>query len=449
MLPFSNKYLTDEFSFKKAALMKVKAPLDFTDETSVNGLEIVGTEPEGTRRRVIFEIDGALYKFVNGALDEYEGYGGIVDILEMGNTVGELLQLEKITGFVGKKVYPIVALEAPADAPVMPRIKISAKVQSFNDVYTCYRISPEYKLTDLAKVIRVVASKEERGYGKAKVECRLKRGEWGDWNNLEDAWCREAEGIQFRAQYILSAIDGSDYAAVKEVRAEYTTDAGKVTGGQEIICAAQEYDADLGTCYALINHSRLMDCELKAYVKFEKALERRENEPIAGYLAHNGVVDKGIVQDSLHVEVDGLPIDRVYYDTESGSVTVAGESVTASYECGLMSEDWREMTRDYARDEQTRFTYRLKESGWRISAVRFRFERLSGTVEKSLGIGSGKVQYYALEHEASEIECNAPYIYDGILRVLGSAGVPIELRYNYEGRIPVVKDYIIGWKAGD
>ena len=453
MLPFSNKYLTDEFSFKKAALIRITSPLDFTNETSVNGFEIGGTEPEGTRRRIIFEIDGALYKFGTNGLDEYEGLGTLPDILEMGNTVGELLALEKIPQFVGKKVYPIIAMDAPADSPVFPRIKLAVKVQSYNDIYTCYRYSPEYRLTDSAKIINAQASKVTRGNGVAKVQCRLKSAinDWGEWINLEEAQYKEAVAIQFRVQYILSAIDGSDYALVSEVNANYSTDASKLPGAQEIICQPQEYNADLGTCYALINHSKLIDCSARAFIKFEKPLTTRINNALDGqvpYLAFNGVVDTGIVQDTLHVEAGGIPIDGVYYDTESAALTFdSAENVSASYQCGLQAEDWREMALDFTTGEQSRFIYRLTEEGWRISAVKFVFERQSGSVNEIIGTGDGKLQIFPLAHKPRNITCNAPFKCDGVLKVLAPIGERIYLSYDYSGEVPLIKDYLIGWEA--
>ena len=142
------QYGTDCFEFRRQALLKSRQPLDFTYETSVTGLQIGGTEPEGCSRRIIFKIDDKFYRFVNGTLDRYDERGEFDDILNYGNTVGELLALntDSLKSFVGKRVYPVFALDAPADSPVMPSVKISATVNSYNDVYTKTEYSPVYEL---------------------------------------------------------------------------------------------------------------------------------------------------------------------------------------------------------------------------------------------------------------------------------------------------------------
>ncbi|MBQ7705058.1 MAG: hypothetical protein IJT73_06510, partial [Selenomonadaceae bacterium] len=144
MLPLNNMaYGADSFNFTKRALLRSKTCWDLTGETSCAGFEISGTEEDGTKRRIIFELDdGKLYKFGNAGLVEYEERGEFEDIIEGGNTVAELLQLSSIPAFCNRKVYPIVALQADETAQVMPKIKMKLKVNCFNDRYSFNEYSP-------------------------------------------------------------------------------------------------------------------------------------------------------------------------------------------------------------------------------------------------------------------------------------------------------------------
>ena len=455
MLPASTKYLSDEFAFRKRTLFTANAPLDFTYETSCGGFEISGTEPEDCNRRIIFKIDDKLFRFGTNGLDEYDNLGQIDDILSGGNTVAELLALTDIPQFVGKKIYPIIAMDAPADSPVFPKIKIAAKVKSFNDVYTRYDYSPVYALTGNAKIIEVQASKYTRGNGIATVQCKVKNPltGWGDWIFIEEARYKLAAAIQFRVQYILAALDGTDAAVVNDVAVRYSTNADLLSGDtQEIICLPQSCDADLGTCYALINHSKLIDCELKAYVKFAEPVKRRVNcalDAQAAFLTFNGVVDTGVAQDTIHVEQNGIPLDDFYFDTENSQLDnlSTDAAVTASYECGLAAEDWREMSLDTQSDYSSRFLYRLTESGKTVSAVKFVFKKIGGNFNETISTGTGKIQTFAIEHNATNIQCNVPFAYDGILKTVAPINQSINLYYEYSGEFPRVENYTVGWEA--
>ena len=469
MLPVNTmSYGTDEFNFRRRALFKMLAPLDFTYETSISGFNISGTEPEGTRRRVVFEVDGQLYKFGNSGLTEYEDRGELSDILENGNSVAELLAVNNIPAWVGKKVSPIIALDAPANAPIMPKIKISANVNSFNDIYTKFEYSSVYKLADKAKIYNVTESKFTNGNGTATTQCRLFNSAtqtWGDWLYLVEAANKTASQIQFRTQYIVTALDGSDAAQIHNIKCFYSTDKDKLSGSSfEIVSLPQEFDADLKTCYALIKHSELVDAEIKAYVNFSKPNIRRENVMIGTatgetqtlYLTFEGVVDENILQDTIHLEIGGKTFSGFYFDTENSTVTLkaeAGQEILASYECGA-AEEWRLFQTPVEDKFESRFSYRLTDSeNKKVAAVKFVITRLAGTVEQTeIGTGNGKLQIFALPHRAKKetISCSGAWTYDEegqILKVVAPIDAPIYLSYEWQGQFPEIYEYIWGISA--
>ena len=467
----------DSFEFRRQSLLKARAPLDFTYETSIEKLVVSGTEPEGSSRRVVFEIDGRLYKFVNGSLDVYDERGEFEDILREGNTVGELLALsaDSLSLLVGKRVYPWIAMYALADSPVMPKIKISAQVKNYNDLYTVTRYSPIYTLKrsgEACKIAAVQPNLSLNGNGVVNVKCKLCHPVTGwspDWIDFIDAKNQLATAIQLQIRYIVTTMDGSDLAKVNAVDIVYTTDSEQLSGAtMEIVTLPQEFYSDLETVYALIKTGELIDCELKAYAHFGAPNIRRDNVVLGAatgteqtvQLIFNGELDVGIIPESIHLTAGGKVIQKFDFDTQAATLTFTGESgttVVASYErCG--EEDWTELLQDFSLEDEgtvsTRFIGRLDNAtGKSVSAVKFRLIKKTGSVEnESLGVGTGKEQAFALPHYAKgeTIQCSGSWRYDEstqILRVVAGIGEDITVSYDWVGNFPEVKSYIAGWEA--
>lgn len=453
------QYGTDGFEFRRQALLKSRACLDFTQETSVPQLIIAGTQPDGTSRRVIFEIDGRLYRFVNGALDIYDDHGELDDILAGGNTVDELMALENIAGFVGKKVFPVIALDAPADAPVLPRIKISAKVNCYNDIYSKVETSPIYELAPNGRIVRVTTAISTNGFGTVTVKCRLKNPVtgWGEWIATADAQGRLAAAIQFQASYVLTTLDGSDSAKVDNVQTDFTTDADSSAAEFfELVTQPQEFSVNLGTCYALVKHDALQDCDVSAYVKFAPPVQHREVSlgNATGREQTFNLPDRFLIASSLHLEIGGRTIQNFYYDTQNSAITFTGEAgaaIEVSYDYGA-EEIWREMAVSESAAEATKFVYRLSEitTASKVSAVKVRFTKKAGHVEESLGVGTGREQIFSTDHRATSLTCTSPCRYDEqthILRTLAPIGENISVAYNWRGDFPAVNEIICGWAA--
>lgn len=472
MLPVNNMaYGTDTFEFRRQALLKAKIPLDFKYETAVKGFNISGTEPEGCNRRVIFSVDGQLYKFGNSGLDLYEDRGELADVLETGNTVAELLAVKDIPDWVGKQVYPIIALDAPANSPVMPKIKISCNVNSFNDIYFKTVYSPIYNLRDNAKIKEIVSSVTTNGNATATIYARIfnpVNQTWTDYDYLPNFANKIAAQIQYKTEYKVTTLDGSDYAEVKNIKCFYSTDADILSGStQEIISLAQDYPADLKTCYLLVKHSELIDAKLKAYVNFSAAPPRRENVMVGKttgeeqklYLMFEGVVDQNILQSSIHLEIGGKTFSGFYFDTADSSITLTadeGQDIYASWDCGYDNENWLEMERDFSQVDgdhfNSRFVYRLSNNkNKRVAAIKIVLTRLAGNAEgETLGTGNGQTQTFVLRHTPKPETFNADgawQLIDGtnILKVTAGIGSAIDATFDWQGTLPRVLSYIAGF----
>lgn len=476
MLPINTmSYGSDSFEFRRRALLKTTEGWDFTRETAMRGFNISAVQPADTNIRIIFEVDNKLWYFTNDGLTRYRHHGELADILEYGNTVGELLAVEGVVQWVGKRVYPIIALDAPRDAEVMPKIKMSAKVSCNLDEYTRDELSPVYELKHGENPARITAAtynKANLGYAKSSCLIRLRDnvGDWGDWLEFSDAINKEAYAIQFKATYILTTLDGSDEAKIFDCHVEYVTDSKNIAGDTlEIFTKPQTYYRDLGTCYALVKHTELFDAQIKAYIKFATPTLQRRNiiigkgsgETKTFYLGINGGIDKNINQSTIHITAGEINIVDFYYNTELATVDLIapeGVDVKASYEYEVDAEDWielaQELTQPYgdAGQYMTRFIYRLSDTeNKRISAIRFSATRQNGTVTaESLGNATGRLQTFVLPHraKAESISVNGSWSYNEdtqILKLTSAVNDTLKISYNWTGTLPKIKSLIVGW----
>lgn len=466
---------TGNFKFRRQALFKTTDPLITQGETSITGFVISGAEPEGTSRRIIFEVDNKLYYFTNDGLTLYPYHGELADVLEHGNTVAELLEVNGIVRWLNKKIYPIVALDAPFDAPIMPKIKIGLKVNCFNDEYTRDELSPVYELkhpaNTPARIVSATFNKTNYGYARVNMLIRTRNliGDWGDWQEFNAVANQEACAVQFKATYILTTLDGSDESKVFDVKVSYVTDAENISGDTiELFTAPQSYYVDLGTCYAMIKHSELFDAVISAQIKYESPTLKR-NEIVIGqgtgemetyYLGINGGIDPAINQNTLHITAGGVNIIDFYYNTANASVTLsakAGLDIKASYEYGVNVESWKDMLGEISQVgndgvHMSRFIYRLTDSeNKRKSTVRFKIRRSSGSVANEvIGKADGSTQKFILPHRAQKesITANGAWTYDEasqILSVTGNIGDDLKVSYDWSGIIPTIYSYSVGW----
>lgn len=482
------QYGTDVFRFRRQSLLKTTEPLDATNETSVYGFSISGTQPTGTERRIIFQVDGLLYKFDGNTLEEYKYPGDFEDVLEYGNTVGELLAVTSIQSWCGKKIYPIIALDAPEDSPVMPSIKIMLNVNSYNDVYTKTETSPVYDLTTddgaEGKIIDVELEPDLVGVAKITPRVRLKSGNvWGEWQVPESATGKTASAVQWKATHVLTKLDGTDTSKIGKFRVDYTTNSARLTADKiEIVTAPQSFSSGLGTCYALIKHDELRDAQIKAYVKYIPenssrtrikigtatgesqtlilGVESEVTDEESGITSTQRIPDANIDPATIQLFANGIKFNDFYYDTENSSVTFTqrvNADISASYEYDLPVEDWAEMTLQASGEIggtfAKRFVYRPSTSTTKYysGAVKFVIEKLSGKVDNSLlGYATGKEQKFFINHRAQKesFVCSGDWKFDEttqIVSVIHEEGAEIYCSYDYAGEIPEVYGIVAGW----
>ena len=475
------RFGTDTFdhSGRQAFLISHEA-LDCTAQTNVDNFKITGSQPTDTDRRVMFLIDNNYYKFKNGSLVKYSGDVDYDDVISDGNTVAELNALSDITAFVGKEIYPVIALKAGWTAPSMPTIKITLNVHNSSATYTKTHntIIHPFVIDEegvLPMIVEITPTIYTSGNGTCVVYARLRDadGVWSSYVPYAEVIGQQAEAIRFRIVATVGTIGGDDGGYCNHIVVRYNTGGTAVNSNTaDIYSTVQNYDTDLQTCYVVVKHSPITDSKLIAYVNFMSPPKHRELITIGTTtgikqilpLAVGGVKDTGVDQASIKMYLDGVPYFDFDYNVEVSEVSLtatSGQVVTVSYDYGRDSETWLQMTADDVQpyddgDQMSRFTYTLPDANAvdkQISNVRLQITRPSGKVKNaSLGTATGKTQMTVLPHAAdvSTISLNADWNYDEdsqILSYTATKGTALTLNYSWLGEQVYVRSMAAGWVA--
>lgn len=459
----------------RQALLTSNDALDATGVSAVDSFAISGSEPAGTSRHVMFKIDDKIYRFAGGSLTEYTGGATLANVLANGNTVAELTALSNITGLVGKKIFPIIALSSTGDDN--PTIKIGLNVTNTTEKKTFTANTATYELPvpdggSIPTITSITAETDCTGAGVVTMLVRLKDSSdtWGNWLTFEQAVNQEAHRVQF--QFIYSVENVSfDSAQVKSCTVNYISNNDLVTGSTaELYSIVPNFETDLRQCYVIVRHKQLIDSTIEAFANFLPAYKTRERIQLgtgtgsaAQYtLGVNSTVDAQIDPASIRVFVDGVATDEFDYNTAAGQITVnapSGVSIIASYNYDCGREAWQPMTVEAQQPYgdgsfMTRFTYTLDDdTAAQRANIRLRFNRPAGTVTNaSLGKATGKTQQIVLPHLAttSTIDFNADWSYDFDSRVLtfiAKKNTALKISYDYVGEQHQIYSWAAGWSA--
>ena len=202
------RFATDELSFDKRALLTTQTPFDTAGQNFITGFDITGAEPVGSERKFLFRVDEVLYRFASGTLETVERDITFDNVRTYGNTAAELLEVTDVADWVGKKVYPIIALYSPDDAAVMPSVKLGLKVKSSSDIYEQNVETPAITLTSsndaIPHIVEIQTDTATTGNGAVLVTARVQNnGEWGEYVPTQTLRDTDATAIQFKIRYTL------------------------------------------------------------------------------------------------------------------------------------------------------------------------------------------------------------------------------------------------------
>lgn len=465
----------------KYALLISKTPINCANKSAVTGLVFGGTAPAKTSRRLMWRINNKNYTLnTSGNLVEYAEEITAENVIKDGQKPVDLAALTSIPGFVGKKIYPIIALRAPADVTEMPTLKMSLKTKTTTNNLTDTQESPVFELTNdsyIPRIVSITAETATTGAGAVtvKVKVRDKDEVWSDWMKLADAADLEAGAVQFQMAYSVTTPGGADTAQVKEIVVEHTLGKTVVSGDNaELYSTVSNYTVPLQMCIATVRHEELRDSTIDVYVNYMRAPSSRELIQIGVgngqrqelVLGVGGVSDLNIDVSSIVIYVDGEIFTDFDANSAAGTVVMSAKknaSIYASYDYNHAMEVWRKMTKvstePYTDDETwlSRYEYVLPDdeaANKVISNIKIVMKRPTGKVTNAnLGKATGKKQLFALPHlpKMSTIKfSNSSVTWDynedsEILSVVAPRNTDLVISYSWVGEEIRVRSWSAAW----
>ena len=472
-------------TYSKKGLLIAKEPINLLDKTSINGITFEGIEPANTSRHIVFKVDDTWNKLTgDGNLEPLTTQDIDKDsVIAEGNTIAEVEALTDIPAFVGKLIYPAIALYASEKAEVMPTfgMTVNAEIDTTVDVYTKTAYSQEFVLHNKRDVLvkSISVDSNTKGNGKITLKARYATFDetasteegagltekWSDYVDLLSVINVKCHKLQIKADYQVSITDGSDSATLNDVVITYAKDVvAKADGTTDLVTLTEKFTNDLTYVHAYIKHKELIDADLKAYVRLQKTPQKADFKLIGygtGARKTYKVTDSGINQDSLMVYVNGKVVYDFDFNTETSEITLVADvdvPINATYEFGWELFNYVEMQKGVSQINDsgaytTEYSYTIPahDGEYTVTAIKYELIRPEGkATNEVIGVGTGKRQIIQLPHFARKetIQCNGKWSYDydsKRLTVIAPADTDIVISYDWIAESPQVYGVMAGW----
>lgn len=468
--------------YTRSALFRDNAPLSCANATEVTGFEIAGVQPTGTDRRVLFSYsgDGEDAEYFKLIVSDGVATPAPVatqkiteaSVLLEGNTVAELSSITSIPDFVGKTVYPVIALSAPENQSAVPTLKLGIITGSNTAAYERYEESAVVELAEEdVDIISTNADTTATGGGSVTVQAKFKTGgTWGSYVDIKNVANTKASAVQFRARYVVGKLDGTDTAMVNGVSMIYSGSDAKISGETTELHLVTKHFAEQGTnglafAQCMIKHRALQDAGIRAYLSTRTEVQNRVMYPIGTGTGERQTIklpDTGIAYNTVQVQVNGIIVKGYSVNTETNEISITadkGTAITASYEYGWEDEVWTEMDKVACQPYDSGDVYATKfqlaipdaDENKTVTCIKFELERNEGDVaDKVLATATGDVQIFQLDHYArtDTIRCSGTWVYDEkerILMVQHTKGEDIVISYHWVSESHEVYAVAAGW----
>lgn len=471
-------YMLDNIFFSLQGLIVAKQPMNFTGANESANILFAGQEPAETKLRVLWRIgSGKWGKLVtqNGVTTFAEIQANtptVNDVLNNGNTIPEIQTPKNIPPFIGKLVYPAIALYAPSGS-VLPTLHIWGNYVNNTQQFTYTEYSQEYNLAENTyegdakniTIIDIVANEGNTGAGKSDISVALyKDGKWTDYMNPLSAHMQQASMIKFKIVYTVGTVNANDVAHVNNIKVTYT-DGGSIVNGTstDIVTKTMEFDNALSYIHAHIKHNKLTDSKIKVFAAIRETPKKRDMVQVANGTGVKETIklpNDGINQDTINVYINGVKTLDFDYNVETSEITMTAEkgaAISASYQYGWKSAEWQEMTLSDSQHSESgyytdTFDYTVPQNAsYTVSAIKYTVERPQGHVNlATIGTATGDRQVYKLPHKAKTetVSCNCQFDYnedEQSLIVIGDKGKDIVVSYDWIAESPHVYGIMAGW----
>ena len=471
------RYAQERYSPEAKGMIVSKdgSDLDCSMLDYVDGFEVSGPQPPGTKRKAAFFVDGAWHRVSSdGSLAPLSVQAITADdVLYEGNTAPELSALTGIPGFAHKTVSVAIALQADNPSGAKPAMGLSVKGRSDVEIMVKTELSQVYEMSDGSRILNLDAITDAADGGSVTVRGQIAGagGEASDWLPLESLIGVQASSIQFRAVYSASEL-GVSTAKADLVSLTYRRGNGIIVGvgASEAVSVTRDWGNPLSQCHMSVRHSRLIFSNIRAYAAFRErpSLSFGEEFGIGNGEFGTYSLDNpdGMKYDSVKLYFDGARQYGGYeVNSEVGAVSCAappGAVITADYEHGWALEEWREMQSSgtVSRADYDKTDYRLmlpiSATPRSICAVKLALEVVDGHIDgEQIGAGTDMLRSYPLSRIARAGKVNVYADGDALpaanwslsedrrfIRAAAPAGAIISADYDWISETPEVYQFI-------
>ena len=464
----------------------------------VVGMQVSGTEPEGTERRILFKVDGVWNRLeitdgvaslspctkaadANGSGDTGASQKVALGdddvtatyVLEHGNTVAQLTSVTSAPALNGKAIYVAVAMHATEVAEAMPTFALGFKTRQMKDVYEFSCTTQEYPLKGytIASIDYQPIVKEN---GSVDVSASVRTNDtWSKELTLDELKGMSGDCVRFHITYRAPTV-GVSFAEIGRLALALrrNTILLRALGRGDLVTKTQSFDTGMMYSRLYVKHAALRDARISADVMFRETPKRREMYKIAEGTGEAQTVklsDTGIDFSSLRLFANDETIASFDFNSMENTVSFSAPSlctVFASYAYEVEPEVWQPMqaqetqpytnARGYA---STSFAHEVTGTAKGYSAVRIRLEKPEGKVEDALlGVGTGRLQTFFLPHDAKTDTIqlkNGPdrvearnWSYDAehrMLQVIALKDREVTASYEFTAENPKVYGMVAAW----
>lgn len=469
--------------------LESKKAISVPQDMKVTGITVSGDEPENTKRRVVFKVDGVWnrLKIADGVatlLPCTKSVSGteinLTDneitpsyVLENGNTAAELNSVTSVPAFAGKDVYVKAALYASEDAVKMPSFALGINAKTMKDTYISAQETQEYALGG-DKITEVEYTPIAKDGGSIEISATIRTGEeWSKELSLDELKGLSGDAIKFKVKLSATTIGVSQAGIAKLTLTLRSSERlATATGNTSLTSKTQAFDIGMTYGRLYVKHGELRDAKISADIMFRETPKKREMYKIAEGTGKQQTVtlaDTQVDFSTLQLFANNDRIPVFDFNSMENTVTFTApdlSTVFATYEYEVEPEVWQPMqaqgTQGYTNTAgyaSTSFAYQVTGTEKGYGAVRVNLEKPGGSVQDALlGIGTGRMQTFFLPHYAkvetlklkngTEEIARKNWNYDQeskMLRLIALKDREVTASYEYVAESPKVYGFVAAW----
>ena len=465
------RFLTDSFNpFIKQALLVSSEPVDLSDFNRLDQITVLGSQPEGSKRRFLFKMNNAVYKFDGQNLVEYTGTVNLDNVLDDGNTAAQIEAVRSNRQLVGQKIYPIIALYS--EGQDTPSAKLSFQATNaveeldFNKEHSPMYFHDENVDPSGGRVDGTILGfgwdVDTNGDAQAGFKVQLlQNGDWTNYLTLTEAKGQTARGVRAKWYYHVDAANATNSVKIKKFKVYWSPETNFNVYGDTayLTSTVKNFGLNLQSCVLVVRYEPLDGGNIQAHASFQSKRKSVSGEEL-GYKS-SGIYQTAhkFLPSTLKVFVNGnradvfdIIGDNQHFKVAESQWATAPYSVSCDYQYDADDEIWLEMTADDPEPtDNGLYTSRffIKNpygSAKQLAAIRLTINRGRDT-KSTTRTATGSAQSITFSKIPDNIECDADdWSFDddtNTITFTAPEGQTVNVSYDWHGQTPVLR----GWQA--